>query len=405
MNLNTLYSSINVEARPFIKDDVELPTSKSYANRLLIMAALDPRPIKIHDIPNSTDVLHLIECLAMVGVQIDRTGVDVVVRNSFPDCEIDGDELTLRTGDGGTTNRFLACMLCLGKRRYVLSPSENMHSRPIQEFINVAKELGVDVKSESGRWLSFQGPLSVQTNEVYVDCSQTTQIASGFAIVLSSIGVKVRPKSLSSSKSYWDLTLRLIKNGEFGTGWSVPVDFSGASYPIALAAVTGMAGFSQIQSLDPYQGDSQLINILGEMGAKCVFTTDGLKVYKTERLDAFDVDCTRFPDLAPTLAYLACFASGKSLLRRTDILRHKETDRLIEILKLLDLYAVKYRLNDEGLEITGGVKRTQWVCYNSPPDHRLIMMAYALMRSVCGGTINNTFYVKKSFPRFFDIMT
>src|SRR3989339_1533417 len=101
---------------------IVVPTSKSYANRLLILAATDPREIHLKNLPPSSDVTAMIRCLQQVGVIIERyEGNSVIVKNCFPECEVQNNQITeLLTGDGGTTNRFLLAFLARGKCRYRL---------------------------------------------------------------------------------------------------------------------------------------------------------------------------------------------------------------------------------------------------------------------------------------------
>ena len=89
---------------------VIIPTSKSYANRILILAALCPSVITIEGLPESTDVSNLISCLQQVGLEFSKDSKGhLKVLNSFPECEKNTslDTIVLETGDGGTTNRFI----------------------------------------------------------------------------------------------------------------------------------------------------------------------------------------------------------------------------------------------------------------------------------------------------------
>ena len=49
--------------------NILIPTSKSYANRILILASLNQRVVTIEALPESTDVLNLINCLEKVGIK------------------------------------------------------------------------------------------------------------------------------------------------------------------------------------------------------------------------------------------------------------------------------------------------------------------------------------------------
>jgi len=61
-----------VEAGSMNKE-IEVPTSKSFANRLLILAAISKSEITLNNLPLSSDVEIMIECLKKLGLQIIET--------------------------------------------------------------------------------------------------------------------------------------------------------------------------------------------------------------------------------------------------------------------------------------------------------------------------------------------
>src|SRR6185436_19816523 len=56
----------------------------------------------------------------------------------------------LQVGNAGTTMRFLAAALCLGRGRYRIDGSARMRERPIQDLLDALTVLGARVRSESG---------------------------------------------------------------------------------------------------------------------------------------------------------------------------------------------------------------------------------------------------------------
>lgn len=398
-------ASIKVEKENFFSFDVRLPTSKSYANRFLILAALNPLPVTVHDLPQSSDVQTMIDLLRKIGLKIEVIDRGVRVLNCFPACEPKQNEpIVLETGDGGTTNRFISALLCLGSNRYILRPSQRMSERPMEEFIKIARTLGVQIRCDEKTWLGIQGPINQQVKSISVDAEKTTQILSAFAMVLDNSGIKIQIDNLYNSEKYWNLTQSLLirKNDQ---EFTVPVDFSSASYPMALAAVCGEARFPQIFEADPYQADSALIEILRMMGAIVVLDQSGLLI-KQSKLQAQSFNCALYPDLSPTLAFLAASSTGRSEFINTEILTYKETNRLDEIRGLLTLFEVPHETDPSHKLLvsprTGTMRKS--LTYNAPPDHRMVMAAYLFMRYFGTGTIYNIEHVNKSFPEFFEVM-
>jgi 3-phosphoshikimate 1-carboxyvinyltransferase len=402
-------SLLEIKNRP-ISGEIVIPGSKSYANRMLVLAAQNPRAVLIQNLPESTDVLKMIEGLKKVGLQFKQRGHDVEVINSFPECECKGESpIIVNCGDGGTTTRFLSALVAKGKRVYHIEPSGGMRNRPVEEMVNSLRELGVKVDSTKSTWLSIQGPIQTQKG-IEVDCSRSTQFASALALALKENTSLLKIKEMKNSKMYFQMTLELIKKSE-ETLYKVPIDYSSASYPLALAAVTGAVVVKNCHDKDPYQADSFFLDVLTNAGAIIEFKEDGLTVLENGNLTPFDVSCSACPDLAPTLAYLASFCDGISRIRDLEVLAHKESHRLHEIKKLLDAFKVDYESDGESfLEINGkpaaNYTKAHVVLKESdlPEDHRIVMTAYLFMRTLGGGELGQTHQVRKSFSNFFEVM-
>ncbi|TNF00199.1 MAG: hypothetical protein EP326_06820, partial [Deltaproteobacteria bacterium] len=105
---------------------INVPTSKSHANRMLVLASISKNPVTIHNLPKSTDVQTMLRCLQDIGLKLKISEESVDVLNSFPECEKGEDIVSLLTGDGGTTNRFLMPLLARGKKKYQMNMAEPM---------------------------------------------------------------------------------------------------------------------------------------------------------------------------------------------------------------------------------------------------------------------------------------
>ncbi|MCR9204530.1 MAG: hypothetical protein NXH75_08140, partial [Halobacteriovoraceae bacterium] len=261
---------------------IQVPSSKSYANRLLILAAINPRPIEVLNLPLSSDVETMISCLREIGLVINETKNGVLVKNSFPECEKEEEPLVLDTKDGGTTNRFLVPFLARGKRKYILEPEGHMRDRPMADLLFSLNSLEVKTSYNKGDdWITVQGPIVGE--KVEVECSKTTQFLTGIALALSDTEIEVIPKNLTVSLPYWELTKELLKWGKSEKNKYVnPVDYSSLSYPLALAAVTGKVLITNCNEIDPNQADSMFLSVLKEMGARVEFSKEGLLCEKND---------------------------------------------------------------------------------------------------------------------------
>src|SRR5690606_36979717 len=98
--------------------------------------------------------------------------------------------------------------------------------------------------------------------EIEIDCERTTQFATGLQLIFSNKDIKVIPKKLSSSKSYFDLTLKMIDDFKVASEFEVPVDFSSLSYPVALALLSGKVTVKNCHKIDELQADSKLLKFI-----------------------------------------------------------------------------------------------------------------------------------------------
>lgn len=375
---------------------VSVPTSKSYANRALILAALKSKPFTLKNMPEASDVTFLIEALVRAGVRISKNGNDLVVHNSFPECESTG--AFIDAGEGGTTARFLAALLLLGKRNYTLKLGKRLKERPWAEFISMVKLFGATAALNDNE-LTLQGPISAPP-ELEVDCARTTQFATGFDLVLRN--TKVIPTNLKTSMSYWNMNLPMKEHFEKDDTYLVPVDWSSASYPMTFAALNHSIDFPGLHH-DPFQADAKLFAILQNLGAVTV-TPEGMRVNRVcmeSQIKLVMSDCL---DLFPAMSYLVAHLEGEHELSGIGNLVHKESDRLNEVCKLLSAFGRDYEITGDVLKIQGSHKMCGERHLTLPDDHRIVMTGALFLRHHQGGTLTNAESVNKSYPGFFDLL-
>ncbi len=386
---------------------IEVPSSKSYSNRLLILGSICEEPFIIKNISDSTDVLNLIDCLKKIGLKIEINNDELVIVNSFPECELFGPPIELLTGDGGTTNRFLIALLSRGRRSYNLKPSGRIKQRPIEPLINCLEKMGVLLNYSSDSWINIQGPAR-DSDKIIVDSRKSSQFVSSISLAFANTDMNIIHDNLHFSSGYFKITKTLIDYYKKGKRiFEVPIDFSSLSYPAALAATSGKLLVSNYSKIDNLQPDSIFLSILQEMGVKCSVSSLGLLIEKASYLVAIERDCSEFPDLVPTLVYLCSFCDGISKLSGLEVLTYKESDRVKALLDILTVYDISHRFDASNycLYINGSSNSIKYVdSYHNLKDHRIIMTAYLFMRTLGGGTIDGVEHIKKSFPNFFHLM-
>jgi len=369
---------------------------------MLILAAIYPGTYSLNNIPESTDVQFLIKALSEIGIQLERQGRNLIIKNHFPACESEFKNkiLSLEVGEGGTTARFLASLLLLGKKEYQMRLGKRLKDRPWGEFLQLAQELkGKAVLKDD--LLTIQGPIQVK-KKLEVDCSRTTQFASGFQMALSSLDTEVIPKGLESSQSYWLMTEELLKSMKEKCSFDVPLDWSSASYALAFGALNHPIEFPGLY-YDKFQADAKLYHLLEELSVLEIMD-HGLRVRPIKKSVSVHLDVSDCLDLVPTLGYLLSHLDGRHELKGIENLKHKESDRLTEIVKLLSVFDRKTKVDDDSLVIWGDSKKKIGpVRLELPDDHRMVMAGALFLRHHQGGEIGPVEAVAKSYPEFFKL--
>lgn len=383
-----------------LNSEVHLPSSKSYANRVLILAAVLPESPAIHQLPKASDVTNLLNCLEAVGLKIEHRNDVVKFTNTFPACESTAKELDV--GDGGTTARFLATMLLLGKQSYTLKLGKRLKDRPWKEFLALAIDLGAKAELNEDK-LTIQGPIKLPA-VLEIDCSKTTQFATAFQLIASDSKTKIVPLNLKSSVSYWQMTEKLLKDMKGMDHYIVPLDWSSASYPLAFGALNQTIKFPGLLD-DENQADSKFLQILKMFDAISEAGDGSIIVNPVKKQLSVNYDVSDALDLVPALSFFLSHIPGTHKLTGIQNLIHKESDRLSEVIKLLEIFGKKAASDGKTLIINGNAslinERKDLIMAD---DHRMVMTASLFLLHHQGGTVSPADAVDKSFPDFFELI-
>jgi len=209
-----------------------------------------------------------------------------------------------------------------------------------------------------------------------------------------------------------DFGVEVDCNNEF-TSFSIPTgcyrsmdyqiegDASNASYFWAAAAVTGGRVTVTNVPVPSLQGDADLVPLLARMGCEVSREGAGISVSGRERLEGITVDMGNMPDVVPTLAVVAAFAEGTTVIENVAHLREKESDRLGAVAAELMKMGIETEVTGAGLRVTGGHPHGAVIdTYN---DHRLAMSFAVAGLRVPGMVIRDETCVAKSFPDFWEV--
>ena len=365
---------------------IELPISKSIANRLLILQAThgdELMPVS-DSMPDDVQILHRALCLIA----------------SSPHCLID-------VGNCGTAMRFLTAYCAqLEGQTTILDGVERMHHRPIGQLVDALREIGADIEylgEEGFPPLRIKGCILDKHRIVTLNHPQSTQFVSALLLIGANVQTDSTSPYITLTHEIIESYLQRVKRANYSEqnerttaqrstvsiANELEKDWSSAAFWYEYVALHG--GEITLPGLfrDSLQGDKIVADIFAHLGVHTEYTPEGITIASTgvadlQRSDLQGIDArstaqrpaeeilyqdfSACPDLYPAVA-LTCERLGIELhATGTESLPIKESDRLC---------AVREHRTDS--------------------DHR---MAMALL--IAGYEVDDTACISKSYPQFIE---
>ncbi|MBE0517138.1 MAG: 3-phosphoshikimate 1-carboxyvinyltransferase [Methanophagales archaeon] len=420
--------------RSTIKGEIRAPPSKSYTHRAIAIAALAKRSDIFYPLI-SGDTKATINAAKCVGaaVEVEQTGqakkITIVGTEGSPRTP----EEVINAENSGTTLRFFTAISSLCEGAAVLTGDASLRKRPNLPLLTSLNDLGSEAfstKSDGTAPIVVKGRL--RGGETTIDTSISSQFISALLIacplaaknsyllaknltsvpymrmtteVLEKAGVEVH---FSRSTTSHDYSFQVEGGKRYDLRrFTVPGDFSSASYLLAAAALTDSE--LKIRNLFPSaQGDARIVELLKEMGAEIRWNKEEgvveVKGAEDATLKGITVNMRENPDLVPTIAVLAAVAAGTTEITGVAHLRYKETDRLRFLREELRKMGVRIEEKEDGLVIEGKKKKELKAAkVYSHEDHRLALALTVAALSAGGETvIEGAGCATISYPSFFE---
>ncbi|MBQ8708642.1 MAG: 3-phosphoshikimate 1-carboxyvinyltransferase [Succinivibrionaceae bacterium] len=402
---------------------VNLPGSKSLSNRALLLAAVAEGRTELTNLLDSDDVRRMLEALTALGVNC-RLSED---RRT---CRIQGlagafradSRLELFLGNAGTAMRPLAAVLSMSRGSFVLTGEPRMYERPIAHLVDALRQIGADIRypgAEGYPPLEISGrPLEGERMRINGTVSSQYLTAALMAAPLLGHELTIEIEGELVSRPYIDITLKLmadfgvsVENREYRSffiaggqkyrspgSFLVEGDASGASYFLAAGAIAGSVTVTGLGG-SSIQGDLKFTEVLRAMGARVVVGDDFVTCSSTGELKGVNLDLNRIPDAAMTVATLALFAKGPTVIRNIGNWRVKETDRIAAMARELRKLGAEVEEGADYLRVEpkGPLHPAVIDTYN---DHRMAM-CFSLAAFGTELTINDPGCTRKTFPEYF----
>lgn len=447
-------SGVLYENIPFFDADIIVPSSKSFAQRAVIAAALAKGTSRLRNYTPCEDSESAIKTAGLLGAKVEREAAGdetnlVITGIAASEGCLPG--LTeVHAGESGLLARLmipLSAELSAGQV-VKITGEKTLAGRRLSGLDGIMSGLGVKVSSCDEKLpVSVDGRLTVPNAEVSGE--NGSQLISGLlmampladknmtllvekpksipytfmtAEVLKRFGVKISNEMLGGrdfleSDGDWSLCTEMIFKVRAGqkyeaADFDIEGDWSAAVPFMTAAAIFGKACIDGLDT-NSLQADIAIMDILMAAGASITQLDgdDGEIHVQQAPLLAFDSDLSHCPDLFPCVSVLAAFCQGKSRIYGVSRLRDKESDRAASIVEMLGQMGVEVGIDEssDALVVTG--HSLDWRILNgrmlkggkfsSHGDHRMVMaLKVASLGADAPVGIDDESCVSKSWPDF-----
>jgi 3-phosphoshikimate 1-carboxyvinyltransferase len=175
-----------------LKHSVDLPTSKSISNRLLVLQYLMKHSFNILELSDADDT----QILKKITTKNFHCSL-VDVKNA------------------GTCFRFLTAMFAMQPGEVILTGSEDMKNRPIKEMVEGLRQLGAEIhylEKEGFPPLRIEGK-KLRGDKVFINASISSQYVSALLLIAPFLdnGLTVVQEGEIKSQSYTKMTISLLR--------------------------------------------------------------------------------------------------------------------------------------------------------------------------------------------------
>lgn len=387
-----------------LKGSIVLPSSKSIANRALIIHALSYSPYPVENLSDSDD-----------------TRVMQQVFNS--------NSTVFDIGHAGTAMRFLTAFLSQIVGEWTITGSDRMKQRPIGILVDALNKLGAKIE-----YLENDGfpPLKIYGSHLKgcmleLDGSVSSQYISALLMIAPTLegGLTLRLKNKIMSRSYIEMTLKLMEQFGVQHVWkgneiriqeqkysarpfSVEADWSGASYWYQMAVLADEVDVELVGlRTESLQGDAVLANWFEQLGIQTAATENGSRLSKNARaLPGFlQLNFIENPDVAQTFAVLCVMKQIPFHFTGLETLKIKETNRIAALQDELAKFGAQLTEPAHGelkWDGTFPFEKQTVPEIETYHDHRMAMAFAPACQSFGPVVILDPMVVTKSYPGYWD---
>ncbi|KAF4972785.1 hypothetical protein FSARC_685 [Fusarium sarcochroum] len=448
--IRTILSS-SIQVTPGVPKDLDVtvapPGSKSISNRALVLAALGSGTCRIKNLLHSDDTEYMLSAIHQLGgasYSWQEAGEVLVVEGKGGNLQASKEPLYL--GNAGTASRFLTTVVALASpsgdsSTNVLTGNARMKVRPIGALVDALRSNGVEIEylgKENSLPLRIDAAGGFKGGDIELAATISSQYVSSILMAAPYAKNPVTLRLVGGkpiSQPYIDMTLAMmasfgidvkvsadepntyhIPQGTYKnpSEYTIESDASSATYPLAVAAITGTKCTIPNIGSKSLQGDARFaVDVLQPMGCSVEQSDYSTTVTGPApgQLKALDhVDMEPMTDAFLTASVLAAVASGTTRITGIANQRVKECNRIAAMKDQLAKFGVQCNELEDGIEVLGkgqdggvSVPNASIHCYD---DHR-VAMSFSVLAVASPGPVLVTERecVGKTWPGWWDILS
>ena len=423
-----------------LRGEVTMPSSKSFAQRAILLAALSSGTTKLYGLTLCDDVVSAMGIASSLYADVTLEGTTLTIEG-HQDILSEGLRIhdnSLFVGESGLLARLCIPLAGLAREDIVVTGEKTLLRRKVDDHRAALRKLGLKLAFTERSHLPVTVRGRLRPGVVEVDGSKGSQMISGLLLALSQCdfestviidGVTSEPyiKLTTYIASFFGLTgydcpeladKKKSSEDDFLRTWYIepeqritPVlglgverDWSAAAMFLVAGAVAGEVTVRGMDLLSR-QPDAIIYELLRQNHVDII--RDPEKDTITVRrsiLCPFYFDINDAPDLFAPLFVLAAFAGGESVIEGIGRLRNKESDRAASFAEEFRKLGVRTYVSGSRMTICGEENRllTGARC-SSHGDHRLAMaLMVASLFADAPVEIDDTDCIAKSYPGFLE---
>ncbi len=456
----TMHREVYGSWRGFFRNSLQVPASKSFAQRAIIAASLADGRSHLRGYSPCDDSESALAVARALGAKVRVDGSKLTIDGiggAHTNLE------TLHTGESGLLTRLMIpLMATINDCPVTITGEKTLTRRPLKGVSDIMASFGVIVRESTvpmhvdGRIIPGVAEISGKDGSQLIsglltalplfDKPSTLIVTDPKSIpymfitcdVLKRFGIKISSEMEGDEKMLeeqdWSgctgVTFK-IRGGQkyHAADFDIEGDWSSAAPFLVAGALYGKAEVSGLDT-SSLQADLTIADILVEAGA-VVSELDEAVCVSRAPLEAFAADLNNAPDIFPIVSVLAAFCAGESVISGVGRLVGKESNRCEAILEMLSGLGVEASVVGDDLHIVGETLTSRLLngrllhggTFTSRGDHRMAMalkiaslgvspaagsasagQAPAQAAGLAGPiAIDDTACVAKSFPGFWEM--